>query len=108
MSTTEIKSMTFEVFMTRAYRLDNRITRPSKSEFKNLVRLEEKDENINKKLQELKNRMHKACDIFSKQNLKFEEQEKITILMGLIAQVYSSENIYSCAKVGNSITERFK
>lgn len=108
MSTIEIKSMTFEAFITRAYHLDRRITRPSKAEFQNLVRLEQKNEDFSRNLQELKNRMHKACDIFSKQNLKSKEQEKINILMSLIAQANSSENIYSCAKVGNSITERFK
>ena len=108
MSTTEIKSMAFEIFMSRAYRLDKRIARPSKAEFQNLVRLEEKNASIEKKLKELKNRMHKACDIFSKQSLEYEEQENINVLMSLIAQAHKSETIYECAQRGNSITEIFK
>ena len=108
MSTTESKSMAFEIFMTRAYRLDKRISRPSKAEFQNLVKLEQKNENVSRNLQELKDRMHKACDVFSKQKLKYEEQEHINILMSLIAQVKTSETIYDCAERGNSITERFK
>lgn len=108
MSTTEIKSLTYERFMNRAYRLDKRITRPKKTEFQNLVKLENNNENIIESLKELKNRMHKACEIFSNQILPYEEQERLNILMCLIAQSDSSEMIFNCAKIGNSITEKYK
>lgn len=108
MSSTEIKSMAYENFMNRAYRLDKRITRPSKAQFQNLVKLEDKNELTNKNLKELKSRMHKACEIFSNQNISYTEQEQFSSLMSLIAQANSSQEIYECAKLGESMTQRFK
>jgi hypothetical protein len=104
MSTTEIKSMVYLNFMTQAFRLDKRIRRPNKEEFKSLVKLEVNNENIYKNLDVLKNRMLKACEIFLNQNLTHEKQEKFNILMSLIAQADSSEMIFNCAKIGKSIT----
>ncbi|WP_298527564.1 hypothetical protein [uncultured Christiangramia sp.] len=108
MSSTEIKSMTYENFMNQAYRLDKRITRPNKREFQNLVRLEDKNENTNKNLKELKSRMHKACEIFFNQDISSTEQDQLSSLMSLIAQANSSQEIYECAKLGKGMTQRFK
>ncbi|WP_298246106.1 hypothetical protein [uncultured Christiangramia sp.] len=108
MSTTEIKSTTYANFMNRAYRLDKRITRPSKGEFQNLVRLEDKNENTNKNLKELKSRMHKACEIFSNQDISSTEQGQLSNLMSLIAQANSSQEIYEYAKLGQGMKQRFK
>lgn len=108
MSSTEIKSMAYENFMNRAYRLDKRITRPSKAQFQNLVKLEDKNELTNKNLKELKSRMHKACEIFSNQNISYTEQEQFSSLLSLIAQANSSQEIYECVKRGQGMTQRFK
>lgn len=108
MSTTEIKSMNYESFMNRAYRLDRRIRRPSKAEFQNLVRLESKNESITKNLKELKDRLEKACLIFLDQDLTYQESENIGVLRSLIAQADTSERIYECAARGLVMTDRFK
>ncbi len=108
MSTPEIKSMNYESFMNRAYRLDRRIRRPSKAEFQNLVRLESKNESISKNLKELKERMERACFIFLDQDMTSEESGKIGVLLSLIAQANSSERIYECAARGLVMTEKFK
>ncbi|SCY18974.1 hypothetical protein SAMN05192588_1586 [Nonlabens sp. Hel1_33_55] len=108
MSTTEIKSMKYESFMNRAHRLDRRIRRPSKAEFQNLVRLENKNENYSKLLDGLKERMEKACEIFLNQDPPYDEQERLNVLRSLIAQAKSSEGIYECAARGLVMTERFK
>lgn len=41
MITTENNPTIYSEFMNCAYRLDNQITRPSKAEFQNLLRLED-------------------------------------------------------------------
>ena len=107
MATEEIKAMNLERFLKRAYRLDKRITRPSKGEYYSLTRAEEKG-NSQKELSILKKRIEQAIDIFFKQELSYQTQEGLKVLLSLNAQAKSSNDIVAVIDRGLILTEQFK
>lgn len=52
--------------------------------------------------------MHKACEIFSNQEISSTEQGQLSNLMSLITPANSSQAIYECMKLGQGMTQRFK
>ncbi len=107
MATDEMKAMALEGFLKRAYKLDKRITRPSKGEYYTLTRAEEKG-NGQKELSILKKRIEQAIDIFFRQELSYETQEYLKILLSLNAQAKSSADIVDVINRGLLFTKQFK
>lgn len=107
MATEEMKAMSLEAFLNRAYKLDRRIRRPSKGEYYSLTRAEEKG-NPQEELNLLKGRIEQAVEIFFKQEIEYQTQESLQILLSLNAQAKNSNDIVSVIKRGLIITEKFK
>lgn len=107
MATEEMKAMRLEAFLNRAYKLDSRIRRPSKGEYYSLTRAEEKG-NPQKELNLLKERIEQAVEIFLKQDIEYQTQESLQILLSLNAQAKNSNDIVSVIERGLIITEQFK
>lgn len=107
MVTEEMKATNLKNFLNRAYRLDERITRPSKGEYYTLTRAEEKG-NSQKELSILKKRIEQIIDIFFKQELTSQTQEHLKILLSLNAQSKSSSDIIDVVERGLVLTEQFK
>ncbi|MCB0746528.1 MAG: hypothetical protein KDC90_03615 [Ignavibacteriae bacterium] len=107
MATEEMKAMGLEAFLNRAYKLDRRIRRPSKGEYYSLTRAEEKG-NPQKELKTLKGRIEQAIEIFFKQDIEYQTQESLQILLSLNAQAKNSNDIVSVIERGLIITEQFK
>src|SRR5690606_25356276 len=107
MATEEMKAMNLEAFLNRAYRFDKRITRPSKGEYYTFTRAEQKG-NSQKELAVLKKRIEQAINIFFKQELSYETQEYLKILLSMNAQAKSSEDIADVVGRGLTFTEQFK
>ena len=107
MATEEMKAKSLENFLDRAFRLDKRIKRPSKGEYYTLTRAEQKG-NSQKELVVLKKRIEQAIDIFFKQELSYETQEYLKILLSMNAQAKSSDDIADVVGRGLTFTEQFK
>ncbi len=107
MATEEMKAMRLEAFLNRAYKLDRRIRRPSKGEYYSLTRAEEKG-NPQKELNLLKERIEQAVEIYLKQDIEYQTQENLQILLSLNAQAKNSNDIVSVIERGLIITEQFK
>lgn len=107
MASEEIKAMNLQGFLKRAYRLDKRITRPSKGDYYSLTRVEEKG-NSQKELSILKKRIEQAINIFFKQELSYQTQEGLKVLLSLNAQAKSSNDIVAVIDRGLILTEQFK
>lgn len=107
MATEEMKAMDLEGFLKRAYKLDKRITRPSKGEYYTLTRAEEKGKS-EKELSVLKKKIEQAIDIFFRQDLSYETQENLKILLSLNAQAKSSNDIVDVVGRGLVFTQQFK
>ncbi|MBP0902213.1 hypothetical protein ACFSKN_04900 [Mariniflexile gromovii] len=107
MATEEMKAKRLENFLDRAFRLDKRITRPSKGEYYTLTRAEVKG-NSQKELSVLKKRIEQAIDIFFKQDLSYETQENLKIILSLNAQAKSSNDIVDVIDRGLVFTQQFK
>ncbi len=75
MITSELLAFQFEIFMMKAYKLDKRIRRPSKAEFKNLIRAEKQGVS-SKEIKILKGRIDQAIEIFFKNDADHAFQEK--------------------------------
>ncbi len=107
MATEEMKAMRLEAFLNRAYKLDRRIRRPSKGEYYSLTRAEEKG-SPQKELNLLKEKIEQAVEIFLKQDIEYQTQESLQILLSLNAQAKNSNDIVSVIEKGLMITEQFK
>lgn len=107
MATEEMKAMGLEALLNRAYKLDRRIRRPSKGEYYALTRAEEKG-NPQKELNLLKERIEQAVEIFFKQDIEYQTQESLKMLLSLNAQAKNSNDIVAVIEKGLKITEQFK
>ena len=107
MATEEMKAMRLEAFLHKAYKLDRRIRRPSKGEYYCLTRAEEKG-NPQKELNLLKERIEQAVEIFFKQDIEYQTEESLQILLSLNAQAKSSNDIAVEIDRGLILTEQFK
>lgn len=107
MATEEMKAMRLEVFLNRAYKLDKRIKRPSKGEYYSLTRAEENG-NPQKELNILKQRIEQAIEIFFKQDMDYQTEEGLKVLLSLNAQAKSSNDIAVEIDRGLILTEQFK
>ncbi|WP_445749304.1 hypothetical protein [Polaribacter sp.] len=107
MATEEMKAMRLEAFLNRAYKLDRRIRRPSKGEYYSLTRAEEKG-NPQKELNILKQRIKQAIEIFFKQDIDYQTEEGLKVLLSLNAQAKSSNDIAVEIDRGLILTEQFK
>ena len=107
MATEEMKAMRLEAFLNRAYKLDKRIKRPSKGEYYSLTRAEENG-NPQKELNILKQRIEQAIEIFFKQDMDYQTEEGLKVLLSLNAQAKSSNDIAVEIDRGLILTEQFK
>jgi len=107
MATEEMKAMRLEAFLNRAYKLDKRIKRPSKGEYYSLTRAEENG-NPQKELNILKQRIEQAIEIFFKQDIDYQTEEGLKVLLSLNAQAKSSNDIAVEIDRGLILTEQFK
>ncbi|QSS96341.1 hypothetical protein [Psychroflexus sp. ALD_RP9] len=107
MITSELLAFQFEIFMMKAYKLDKRIRRPSKAEFKNLIRAD-KQGAFSKEIKILKGRIDQAIEIFFKNDANHEFQEKWSLLQSLNTKAKSSHDLELIIKQGLEITAQFK
>lgn len=107
MATEEMKAMRLEAFLNRAYKLNKRIKRPSKGEYYSLTRAEENDDS-QKELKILKERIEQAIEIFFKQSIDYQTEESLKVLGSLNAQAKNSSDVSLVIEKGLKITEQFK
>lgn len=76
----EIEGFRYENFLKRFYKFDLRLRRPHKSEFIQLIELENSDHStFDSKMNEIKDRLNKALNIFEeKEILKTKSSSNLT------------------------------
>ena len=102
----------YENFLTRAFKTDQRIRRPNKQEYINLVDAENGNKfpflpAFDKQLKEVKSRLERAINIFIS---KTSNKEQIKVLKNLKSKVFeieSHKDISEIIEVGLENTKKF-
>lgn len=104
--------MNYETFLTRAFRTDKRIRRANKQEFINLANSENGKKlsfqpSFEKQLEEIKNRLEKALNIFIE---KTDDKTELLTLKNLEMQLLtlkSYKDLTEIVKIGLENTKKF-
>ena len=104
--------MSYEFFLTRAFKTDNRIKRASKQEFINLVNSENGKKlsflpSFDKQLEEVKDRLEKAINIFIEKSNDDNELLILKKIESKITNIQSYKDINEIIEIGLENTKQF-
>ena len=108
-----LNSASYENFLTRAFKYNKKLRRPSNQEYLNLIAAESGNSyswlpSFEKQIEEIKKRLTKAADIFIKKSKDQEQKRDLEYLKIKISHMVSYNDIPTIVKRGLEITQNFK
>lgn len=108
-----LDSWSYENFLTRAFKFNRSLRRPSNQEYLNLIEAEQGNTHswlprFEKQLSEVRARLEKAVDIFVSKSKDQGQIRNLEYLRSEIVQISSFHDIPEIVKTGLEITQNFQ